>query len=98
MAGRSGPATQWPAPGRPPGRMPRRPRELDPPLTPAQLGVLAVESLADPGLERPSGVVPTPLAEALARSRSARPGAGAGPARAEAPGPAVRGLPGRVDG
>ena len=67
-------------------------------LTPAQLGVLAVESLADPGLERPSGVVPTPLAEALARSRSARPGAGAGPARAEAPGPAVRGLPGRVDG
>jgi uncharacterized protein YbjT (DUF2867 family) len=71
----------------------RRPR-----LTPAQLGVLALDSLADPGLERPPGVVPTPLAEALARSRPARPGSGAGPARAEAPGPAVRGLPGRIDG
>jgi uncharacterized protein YbjT (DUF2867 family) len=67
-------------------------------LTPAQLGVLAVDSLGDPGLERPSGVVPTPVGEALARSRSAGPGAGAGPARATAPGPAGRGLPGRVDG
>jgi hypothetical protein len=61
--------------------------------------VLAVESLADPGLERPSGVpaavVPgQPLAEALARSRSARPGVGTGGGA----GPAVRGLPGRVDG
>jgi uncharacterized protein YbjT (DUF2867 family) len=69
-----------------------------PRLTPAQLGVLAADSLADPGLERPSGVVPTPLAEALARSRPARPSADAGGGRAEAPGPAVRGLPGRVDG
>jgi uncharacterized protein YbjT (DUF2867 family) len=58
-------------------------------LTPAQLGMLAADSLADPRLERPPGVVPTPLAEALARSR---------PARAEAPGPAVSGLPGGVDG
>jgi uncharacterized protein YbjT (DUF2867 family) len=69
-----------------------------PRLTPAQLGVLAADSLPDPGLERPSGVVPTPLAEALARVRDAHPGAGAGPGRAEMPGPAVRGLPGRVDG
>jgi uncharacterized protein YbjT (DUF2867 family) len=67
-------------------------------LTPVQLGVLALASLADPDLERPPGVVPTPLAEALARSRPARPGSGAGPTRAEAPGPAVRGLPGRIDG
>jgi uncharacterized protein YbjT (DUF2867 family) len=67
-----------------------------PQLTPAQIGVLAADSLADPGLERPSGVVPTPLAEALARS--ARPSADAGGGRAEAPGPAVRGLPDRVDG
>lgn len=67
-------------------------------LTPAQLGVLAADSLADPGLERPPGLVPTPLAEALARSRPARPGWGAGPTRAEAPGPAVGGLPGRIDG
>jgi NAD(P)H dehydrogenase (quinone) len=67
-------------------------------LTPVQLGVLALDSLADPGLERPPGLVPTPLAEALARSRPARPGPGAGPTRAEAPGPAVRGLPGRIDG
>lgn len=67
-------------------------------LTPAQLGVLAADSLADPGLERPPGVVPTPLAEALARSRPARPGGDAGGGRAEAPGAAVRGLPGGVDG
>jgi NAD(P)H dehydrogenase (quinone) len=39
-----------------------------PGLTPAQLGVLAADSLPGPGLERPPGVVPTPLAEALARS------------------------------
>jgi uncharacterized protein YbjT (DUF2867 family) len=69
-----------------------------PGLTPAQLGVLAVDSLTDPGLERPTGVVPTPLAEALARSRPARPGVGAGGGPAVAPGPAARGLPGRVDG
>jgi NAD(P)H dehydrogenase (quinone) len=69
-----------------------------PRLTPAQLGVLAADSLPDPGLERLPGLVPTPLAEALARSRPARLGAGPGPARAEAPGSAVRGLPGRVDG
>jgi NAD(P)H dehydrogenase (quinone) len=67
-------------------------------LTPVQLGVLAADSLGAPGLERPPGVVPTPLAEALARSRPAPPGAGPGPARAEASGPPVRGLPGRVDG
>jgi uncharacterized protein YbjT (DUF2867 family) len=67
-------------------------------LTPAQLGMLAADSLADPGLERPPGVVPTPLAEALARSRPARPGGDAGGGRAEAPGAAVRGLPGGVDG
>jgi uncharacterized protein YbjT (DUF2867 family) len=76
--------------GSAPGSRPR--------LTPAQLGVLAADSLGDPGLERPPGLVTTPLAEALARSRPARPGWDAGPARAEAPGPAVRGLPGRVDG
>jgi uncharacterized protein YbjT (DUF2867 family) len=49
---------------------PANPRSW-PRLTPAQLGVLAVDSLADPGLERPTGVAPTPLAEALARSRPA---------------------------
>ena len=37
-------------------------------LTPAQAGVLATDSLPDPALERPSGLVPTPLAETLARS------------------------------
>jgi uncharacterized protein YbjT (DUF2867 family) len=37
-------------------------------LTPAQLGVLAADSLPDPALERPPGLVPTPLAEILARS------------------------------
>jgi uncharacterized protein YbjT (DUF2867 family) len=72
--------------------------EGGPGLTPAQLGVLAADSLADPGLERPPGVVPTPLAEALARSRPARPGGGPGGGRADAPGPAVRWLPGGVDG
>jgi uncharacterized protein YbjT (DUF2867 family) len=39
-----------------------------PELTPAQLGVLAADSLPDPALEGPPGLVPTPLAEALARS------------------------------
>jgi uncharacterized protein YbjT (DUF2867 family) len=51
-------------------------------LTPAQLGVLAADSLPDPGLPAPPGLVPTPLAEALARS--------AGPVRP--------GLPVRLDG
>jgi uncharacterized protein YbjT (DUF2867 family) len=37
-------------------------------LTPVQARVLAIDSLADPALERPPGLVPTPLAEALARS------------------------------
>jgi uncharacterized protein YbjT (DUF2867 family) len=49
-------------------------------LTPAQLGLLALDSLPDPGLPAPPGLVPTPLAEALARSAgSVRPGV-AGPA------------------
>jgi uncharacterized protein YbjT (DUF2867 family) len=37
-------------------------------LTPAQLGVLAADSLPDPALPRPPGVTPTPLEAALARS------------------------------
>ncbi|HYN17342.1 MAG TPA: NAD(P)H-binding protein, partial [Actinomycetes bacterium] len=37
-------------------------------LTAAQVGVLAADSLPDPALDRPAGLVPTPLAEALARS------------------------------
>jgi uncharacterized protein YbjT (DUF2867 family) len=37
-------------------------------LTPAQVGVLAADSLPDPALERPPGLDPTPLDEALARS------------------------------
>jgi uncharacterized protein YbjT (DUF2867 family) len=37
-------------------------------LTPAQLGVLAADSLPAPGLPASPGLVPTPLAEALARS------------------------------
>jgi uncharacterized protein YbjT (DUF2867 family) len=49
-------------------------------LTPAQLGVLAAGSLPDPGLPAPPGLVPTPLAEALARS--------AGPVRPGIAGPA----------
>jgi uncharacterized protein YbjT (DUF2867 family) len=53
-----------------------------PGLTPSQLGVLAADSLPDPARERPPGLVPTPLAEALARSSL----------------PAGRGLLGRVDG
>jgi hypothetical protein len=44
-------------------------------LTPAELGVLAADSLPDPGLPAPPGLVPTPLAEALARS-AARSGRG----------------------
>jgi NAD(P)H dehydrogenase (quinone) len=49
-------------------------------LTPAQLGVLAADSLPDPGLPAPPGLTPTPLAEALARSAGqVRPGV-AGPA------------------
>jgi len=49
-------------------------------LSPAQLGVLALDSLPDPGLPVPPGLVPTPLAEALAR--------GAGPVRPGVAGPA----------
>jgi uncharacterized protein YbjT (DUF2867 family) len=49
-------------------------------LTPAQLGVLAADSLPDPGLPAPPGLVPTPLAEALARN--------AGPVRPGVAGPA----------
>jgi uncharacterized protein YbjT (DUF2867 family) len=37
-------------------------------LTPVQVGVLAADSLPDPALPRPPGLVPTPLAEALAGS------------------------------
>jgi uncharacterized protein YbjT (DUF2867 family) len=37
-------------------------------LTPDQVGVLAADSLADPSLDRPPGLRPTSLAEALARS------------------------------
>jgi uncharacterized protein YbjT (DUF2867 family) len=37
-------------------------------LTPVQVGVLAADSLPDPGLPRPPGLVPIPLDEALARS------------------------------
>ena len=49
-------------------------------LTPAELGVLAADSLPDPGLSAPPALVPTPLAEALARSAApVRPGV-AGPA------------------
>ena len=48
-------------------------------LTPAQLGVLALDSLPDPGLPAPPGLAPTPLAEALARS--------AGPVRRGVAGP-----------
>ena len=49
-------------------------------LTPAQLGVLAADSLPDPGLPGPPGLTPTSLAEALARS--------AGPVRPGVAGPA----------
>jgi NADH dehydrogenase len=45
--------------------------EAGPGLTPAQLGVLAADSLPDPALERPPGLVPTPLAETLARCAAA---------------------------
>ena len=37
-------------------------------LTPAQAGVLAADSLPDPGLPGPPGLVPVPLAEILARA------------------------------
>ena len=51
-------------------------------LTPAQAGVLAADSLPDPALPRPPGLVPIPLAETLARAAT----------------PAGGGLPGRLDG
>jgi uncharacterized protein YbjT (DUF2867 family) len=47
-----------------------------------QAGVLAADSLGDPALATPPGLVPTPLAEALAAAR----------------GTSGRGLPGRLDG
>jgi uncharacterized protein YbjT (DUF2867 family) len=51
----------------------KRHLDRDPPdpragLTPDQVGVLAAASLPDPSLDRPPGLRPTPLAEALARS------------------------------
>jgi uncharacterized protein YbjT (DUF2867 family) len=50
------------------------------PLTPTQLEVLAADSLADPGLPAPPGLVATPLAEAVARSvASDRPRVGGPP-------------------
>jgi uncharacterized protein YbjT (DUF2867 family) len=55
-------------------------------LTPVQAGVLAADSLPDPALPRPPGLVPTRLAEALARSAD-RGQAGLG-----------HGLRGRLDG
>ena len=51
-------------------------------LSEVQVGVLAADSLGDPALPAPPGLVPAPLAETLARS--------AGRERA--------GLPGRLDG
>jgi uncharacterized protein YbjT (DUF2867 family) len=51
-------------------------------LTPAQLGVLAADSLPDPGLPAPPGPAAMPLAEAVARSA----------------GPSDRGLPVLLDG
>ena len=41
-------------------------------LTPTQLEVLAADSLGDPGLPAPPGLVATPLAAALARSAAGR--------------------------
>jgi uncharacterized protein YbjT (DUF2867 family) len=64
--------------------------------TAAQLGVLAADSLPDPALERPPGLVPTSLAEALARGRGTGPGTAPVGGRAEVPGPAGRGFPGRL--
>jgi hypothetical protein len=68
--------------GRPSGAEGGATRRPSAGLTPAQLGVLALDSLPDPGLPAPPGLVPTPLAEALAGS-AARSG---------------RGLPARLDG
>jgi uncharacterized protein YbjT (DUF2867 family) len=48
-------------------------------LTPVQVGVLAADSLPDPALPRPPGLVPTPLAEALAGSADPRRSRVAGP-------------------
>lgn len=55
------------------------PRKPSAGLTPAQLGVLAADSLPDPGLPAPPGPAPMPLAEAVARS--------AGPVRPGVAGP-----------
>jgi NADH dehydrogenase len=48
-------------------------------LTEAQVGVLAADSLGDPALPAPPGLVPTPLAEALARSAALEGSRVAGP-------------------
>ena len=61
-----------------PGRRGRPGQAGRPGLTQAQLEVLAADSLADPALERPPGLVPTPLAEALARPAAPPEAAAAG--------------------
>jgi uncharacterized protein YbjT (DUF2867 family) len=48
-------------------------------LSPVQVGVLAADSVPDPALPRPPGLVPTPLAEALAGSADSRRSRVAGP-------------------
>ena len=48
-------------------------------LSEAQVGVLAADSLGDPALPAPPGLVPTPLAEALARSAALERSRVAGP-------------------
>jgi hypothetical protein len=49
-------------------------------LREVQAGVLALDSLGDPALPAPPGLVPTPLAEALARSAAGEWSRVAGPA------------------
>jgi uncharacterized protein YbjT (DUF2867 family) len=48
-------------------------------LTEAQVGVLALDSLGDPAMPAPPGLIPTPLAEALARSAALERSRVAGP-------------------
>jgi nucleoside-diphosphate-sugar epimerase len=48
-------------------------------LTDAQVGVLAADSLGDPAMPAPPGLIPTPLAEALARSAALERSRVAGP-------------------
>jgi uncharacterized protein YbjT (DUF2867 family) len=61
------------------GRVAKRhlepPGQAGPGLSEVQVGLLAADSLGDPALPSPPGLVPTPLAEALARSAD---GAGRG--------------------